>query len=167
MDTPAGQIKWHAEGAYNPSDRGSNAGADHIVLEEPVHVGRLVRAKGDPLCKPAKKFWGLTGPDKSRVVTCHHCIRQALRLGMPIDAQAALDVGRSWSASLIIEKGCPAHVVLRSRWFRHPPPEPPTPPSDDRLLRVVQAIAPSVRAVRVTQMKPTGPADLEGTAVVE
>jgi len=145
-------LKWrrHIEGAYNPSDRGSSAGGNHIVLEEPLQFGRLVRQAGDALCKPAKKFWGLTGPGEDRVLDCHHCIRQAFRLGWDFDALAALDLGRSWSATLVIEGGHALRVEYRSRWFGHPPPIPPTVPSAERLLRAVSPLVPEAKRLALS-----------------
>jgi hypothetical protein len=159
-------MRWHVEGTYNPSDRGSSKTGNHMVLDEPLHVGRLVRKAGDPLCKPAKSFWGLTGP-KNRPIDCHHCVKQALRLGLGIDAAPSLDLGRHWQATLAVEGGLPKRIDLRSRWFRQPPLEPPTPPDAGVLLRAVQAIAPSVRAVQIDRLDPVGVNEVAGMALVE
>jgi hypothetical protein len=164
-------VHWHVEGSYNPSDRGSSKSGNHLVLDVPLRAGRLVRDKGDPLCKPKGKFWGLTGPDRNRgeprVIDCHACVQQALRLGFNFDAAQSLDLGRSWSAKLVIEQGRPRRVMLRSRWFMQPPVQPPEPPSEQSLLRAVQAIAPSVRAVRIDRMEPAGFNEVAGMALVE
>jgi|GEM_PF-5179712 len=160
------ELQWHVEGAYNPSDRGSNAGGEHIVLDEPLHAGRLVRSVGDPLCKPRGKFWGLTGL-RERPANCHHCIRQALRLGMQFHARAALDFGRSWSVVLFFDQGRPTQLHLRSRWFRYPPPVPLSTPSEEELLRAVRAVAPGVTKVTLGPMKVIGPGEVEGDAGVE
>ena len=154
----------HVEGAYNPSDRGSSAGGDHLVLDEPLRFGRLVREAGDPLCKPAKKFCGLTGP-VDRQVTCHHCIRQAFRLGWDFEAMPQLDLGRIWSARLVIEKGRPERVEFRNRWFGSPPPIPPTPPTPERLLSAVRTLVPSVEHVSVNGW--IDGSDVGGTATIE
>lgn len=158
--------RWHVEGAYNPSDRGSNAGGEHIVLDEPLRAGRLVRSAGDPLCKPRGKFWGLTGP-VVRTANCHHCIRQALRLGMKFHARATLDFGRSWSVILFFDQGRPTQLHLRSRWFRSPPPVLPTTPSEEALLRAVRAVDPGATKVTLGPMKAIGPGEVEGEAGVE
>ena len=146
--TASGVISWHVEGAYNPSDRGSSAGGNHIVLDAPIHYGRLRRAKGDALCKPSSKFWGLTGPE-NREIDCHHCIRTALHLGMGIDARAALDLGSRWYGSLIVRQGLLSAIEFRTRPSRWTLP-PPVPPQPDRLLQAVRPIAPWVKTVRVS-----------------
>ena len=160
-------MRWHAEGAHNPSDRGANRSVSHIVVDEPVSTGRFERGIGDPLCKPAKKFWGLTGHRDQDVVSCHDCIKQALRLGIEFDARASLDLGRSWYAGFVVEGGRPQRVDLRSRWFRYPPGVPPEPPSEDRMLRAVQAIAPSVRAVHIDRLEPLGDHGIGGVALLD
>ena len=130
-------------------------------------TGRFERGSVDPLCKPAKKFWGLTGHRDQDVVSCHDCIKQALRLGIEFDARASLDLGRSWYAGFVVEGGRPQRVDLRSRWFRYPPGVPPEPPSEDRMLRAVQAIAPSVRAVHIDRLEPLGDHEIGGVALLE
>ena len=158
-------IPFHVEDVYNPSDRGSQPGGNHLVVEAPLHEGRLHRNAGDPLCKPAEKFWGLTGRHAERV-TCHNCARMALRLGLPFDGHVALDFGRSWSIRLIIEHGRSDRMEIRNRWFRVPPVESPTPPDADRLLREVQAIDPHARSVVLREFEQTGPYDWQGSASV-
>lgn len=162
---------WHVEGSYNPSDRGHSKSGNHMVLDVPLRAGRLLRDKGDPLCKPKGKFWGLTGPDRDRseprVIDCHACVKQALRMGLDFEAMPSLDLGRSWDSRLVIEHGRPRRVTLRSRWFRQPPVQAPEPPYEQSLLRAVQTIAPSVRAVRIDRMEPTGYNEVAGMALVE
>lgn len=163
-------VRWHVEGTYNPSDRGNSKTGNHMVLDEPLRAGRLVRSKGDPLCAPAKKFWGLTGPvavREDRSVSCHKCVKHGLRLGLDFGAKAALDLGHVWRAALVIESGRPTKVELQSRWFRTPPLEPPAPPSEQALLQAVQAMAPSVRSVRIDRLDPTGYNEVGGVALVE
>jgi len=161
-------MRWHVEGTYNPSDRGNSKTGNHMVLDEPLRTGRLVRDKGDPLCKPATKFWGLTGAraGEARAVTCHQCVKQALRLGVDFDATPSLDLGRSWSGTLMVKRGMSRSVALRSRWFRQPPVQPPEPPREEFILRQVQAIVPSVRAVRIDRLEPVGYNEVAGSAVV-
>jgi hypothetical protein len=158
-------IPFHAEDVYNPSDRGSHPGGSHLVVDAPLHEGRLHRDAGDPLCKPAKKFWGLTGRHTDRV-SCHTCVRMALRLGLPFDGDVALDFGRSWSIHLIIEHGRLDHIELANRWFRIPPVEPPTLPDVDRLLREVQTIDPRAQKVVLGGFEQTSPYDWHGIASV-
>ena len=50
---------WHVEHAYTPSETATYGGADHVVVDEEVRIGRLVRRPGDALSRPRKKFWGL------------------------------------------------------------------------------------------------------------
>jgi hypothetical protein len=53
-------FRWHIEHAYTPQETGSYGGADHIVVDEEVRVGRLIRQPGDALSRVRKKFWGLS-----------------------------------------------------------------------------------------------------------
>jgi len=52
-------FRWHVAHAYTAQETGSYGGGDHVVVDEPVRVGRLVREPGDALSRPRKKFWGL------------------------------------------------------------------------------------------------------------
>jgi hypothetical protein len=68
--------------AYNPSDRGANPGGNHWIVADELRIpGRLYRAPGDALCKPARKFWGLSDVDEERwrFVTCKRCHEMARR----------------------------------------------------------------------------------------
>jgi len=144
---------FHVTGAYNPSDRGSNAGGNHLIIDKKFDLGRLHRQPGDPLCKPARKFWGLTG-DVRKNVTCHKCAEIAMRLGLPFDGRLQLDVGHSWSVTLVVDKGRPNHIFLRSYWFRSPPVVPPMPPDEETLLRAVRIIYPTAQNVTLRQVAP-------------
>lgn len=53
-------FRWHVEHAYTPRETGSYGGADHVVVDEPVRVGRVTREPGDTLARARKKFWGLS-----------------------------------------------------------------------------------------------------------
>ena len=53
-------FRWHVEHAYTPRETGSYGGADHIVVDEPVRVGRVTREPDDALSRPLRKFWGLS-----------------------------------------------------------------------------------------------------------
>lgn len=66
--------------AFHPGDRGNSAGADHLKVLDTLDVGRLHRVRGDALCKPARKFWGLYEVSSGRKVTCKRCIALAVRL---------------------------------------------------------------------------------------
>jgi hypothetical protein len=50
---------WHVAHAYTAQETATYGGADHIVVDEPVRIGRLVREPGDALSRPKRKFWGL------------------------------------------------------------------------------------------------------------
>ena len=45
--------------AFSPRHGAVSTGADHLVLQHDLSVGRLHRKSGDALCKPREKFWGL------------------------------------------------------------------------------------------------------------
>jgi hypothetical protein len=161
-------MRWHVEGSYNPSDRGQSKSGNHLVVDEPLRAGRLVREPGDPLCRPAKEFWGLTGGGREdRVVDCHMCIKRAIRMGLEFGARPSLDMGRSWSATLVVDAGRPRQIDLQSRWFRQPPVAPPSLPSEQQMLRAVQVMAPSVRTVRMLGSRPTGFNELAASVAVE
>lgn len=55
-------------------------GADHIVVDEPIHIGRLKREPGDALSRPAKKFWGLYRTDDRSLPTSLADIKIAERI---------------------------------------------------------------------------------------
>lgn len=52
-------FRWHIAHAYTAQETGSYGGADHIVVDEPIHIGRLKREPGDALSRARKNFWGL------------------------------------------------------------------------------------------------------------
>jgi len=53
-------FRWHVAHAYTPRETATHGGADHIVVDDEVRIGRLVRHPGDALSRPARKFWGLS-----------------------------------------------------------------------------------------------------------
>jgi hypothetical protein len=55
-------------------------GADHIVVDEPVRIGRLRREPGDALSRTRAKFWGLSGVEDDRLPTSLGDIRGAERI---------------------------------------------------------------------------------------
>jgi hypothetical protein len=52
-------FRWHIAHAYTPRETATYGGADHVVVDEPVRVGRIKRDPGDALSRPRAKFWGL------------------------------------------------------------------------------------------------------------
>ena len=52
-------FRWYVAHAYTPRETASHGGADHVIVDEEVRIGRVVRQPGDALSRPAKKFWGL------------------------------------------------------------------------------------------------------------
>jgi len=60
-------FRWHIEHAYTPRETATYGGADHIVVDEKVGVGRIVRQPGDTLSRPRKKFWGLSSVEEGRL----------------------------------------------------------------------------------------------------
>ena len=45
--------------AYSPRENVGSGGRCHLITPIAISAGRLQREAGDPLCKPARKFWGL------------------------------------------------------------------------------------------------------------
>jgi hypothetical protein len=76
------RVPTHVEHAFTPRETGGYGGRDHIVVEQPLTAGRIRRAAGDALCKPAVKFWGLQRSSGTRPASCARCIALAERLGL-------------------------------------------------------------------------------------
>lgn len=70
--------------AYSPRHGAVSTGAEHLVLKQDLSAGRLKRKRGDALCKPADKFWGLeVFPDqenRTRQWLCKRCAELAEKL---------------------------------------------------------------------------------------
>lgn len=49
-------FRWHVAHAYAARETATYGGADHIVVDEPVQIGRTMRAPGDALSRPRRKF---------------------------------------------------------------------------------------------------------------
>ncbi|MFX4226346.1 MAG: hypothetical protein ACFHHU_00220 [Porticoccaceae bacterium] len=80
------------ECAYSPRQGPASGGKDHIVLLNAFSQGRLKRAKGDALCKPRGKFWGLSessDPNSLKHV-CSTCRDRAQQLGFIVEGQMRL-----------------------------------------------------------------------------
>lgn len=113
-------IGFTVQGAHHPSSRGNADGCNHIVVSEEVHKGRLLSKPGDPLCRPASDFWGLTGPE-DRPVNCQRCALMGMRLGVAFTGTMLLRVaGWRW-ACLRIAEGKPVAVDLYSYGKTIPP----------------------------------------------
>lgn len=67
--------------AWNACSRGRAAGGDHLLLIEPLERGRLVRARGDALCKPIHRFSALEPNNGVGAVAapCTKCSAMAAR----------------------------------------------------------------------------------------
>lgn len=102
---------WHVEGAYHPQDHGTTPGGEHIVMSRALISGRLRRAAGDPLCRPARTFWGLTGrrPAGNRAA-CKRCLELARRHGFDLaDPTAAPTPPRGRVRKRIADGGVTPH----------------------------------------------------------
>lgn len=62
-------FSWHVEHAYTPRETAMYGGADHVVVDEEIRIGRLVRQPGDALSRPRTKFWGLSRVEDGRLPT--------------------------------------------------------------------------------------------------
>jgi hypothetical protein len=73
-------FRWHVAHAYTARETATYGGADHVVVDEPVRVGRLSREPGDALSRPRRKFWGLHEVEAHRLPTSLADIRIAERI---------------------------------------------------------------------------------------
>lgn len=78
-------FRWHVAHAYTPSETATYGGADHVVVDEPVRIGRLKRDPGDALSRPRRKFWGLSRVENDRLPTSVADIRVAERIVEELD----------------------------------------------------------------------------------
>jgi len=69
--------------AYAPRESATHGGSDHVVLLRDLDLGRLRREKGDALCKPAKKFWGLVVAS-DRLPDCLACIERVEKISLEL-----------------------------------------------------------------------------------
>lgn len=70
----------HIEHAYTPRETATHGGGDHIVVDEFVRIGRIVRSPGNPLCKARRSFWGLCRGGEDHTPNCKRCIEIAARV---------------------------------------------------------------------------------------
>lgn len=73
-------FRWHIAHAYTPNESAGYGGADHIIVEEPIHIGRLRREPGDALSRRRARFWGLSRVEGDRLPTALADIRIAERI---------------------------------------------------------------------------------------
>ncbi len=73
-------FRWHVAHAYTAQETATYGGADHIVVDGPVRIGRLVREPGDALSRPKRKFWGLHEVEEGRLPTSLADIKIAERI---------------------------------------------------------------------------------------
>jgi hypothetical protein len=59
-----------------------STGRNHAVLNTPIRRGRLIRQKGDALCKPLAKFWGLESVLHDCDITCPVCLKRMQDYGI-------------------------------------------------------------------------------------
>ena len=71
---------WHVEHAYTPRETAMYGGANHVVVDEAIRIGRLVRKPGDALSRPRAKFWGLSRVEDGRLPTSLADIKIAERI---------------------------------------------------------------------------------------
>ncbi|HVX32583.1 MAG TPA: hypothetical protein VHA80_05520 [Solirubrobacterales bacterium] len=69
----------HIEHAYTPRETATHGGGDHLVVEQEVRIGRILRSAGDALCRPRRRFWGLARGGEDRVPSCRRCVAVAGR----------------------------------------------------------------------------------------
>lgn len=73
-------FRWHIEHAYTPRETALYGGADHVIVDEPVRIGRLRREPGDALSRVRVKFWGLSRVEDDRLPTARGDIKIAERI---------------------------------------------------------------------------------------
>jgi hypothetical protein len=73
-------FRWHIEHAYTPHETATHGGGDHVIVDEEVRIGRLVRLPGDALSRTRQKFWSLTRVNDDRLPDVLADIRVAERI---------------------------------------------------------------------------------------
>ena len=66
--------------AYTARETATYGGADHIVVAEPIRIGKLSRQPGDALSRPRAKFLDLSRVEEDRLPTSVADIRIAERI---------------------------------------------------------------------------------------
>ena len=75
-------FRWHVEHAYTPRETATHGGGDHVVVDEKIQIGRLVRHPGDALSRSRAKFWGLHAVEEGRLPNSLADIKIAERITM-------------------------------------------------------------------------------------
>jgi hypothetical protein len=73
----------HVEYAFSRREGANSLGNYHLVLDQPLHSGRLHRDTHDALCKPRRRFWGLEPRPKAQA-DCPRCLLAAARHGVTV-----------------------------------------------------------------------------------
>ncbi len=73
-------FRWHVAHAYTAQETATYGGADHVVVDEAIRIGRLKREPGDALSRPRAKFWGLSRVEEDRLPTSLADIKIAERI---------------------------------------------------------------------------------------
>jgi hypothetical protein len=69
----------HIEHAYTARETATYGGGDHIVVDELVRLGRIVRSPGNALCKARRSFNCLMRGGEDMTPNCKRCIEIANR----------------------------------------------------------------------------------------
>lgn len=83
-------FRWHIAHAYTARETATYGGADHIVVDEPIRIGRLVREPGDALSRPRRKFLALYAVEEGRLPTARTDIKIAERIVATLPAGARM-----------------------------------------------------------------------------
>lgn len=73
-------FRWHVEHNYAVRETATYGGADHVVVDEVVQLGRATRQPGDTLSAPRGRFRGLHPLEEHRLPTARRDIRVAERI---------------------------------------------------------------------------------------
>lgn len=76
-----GRLTAHTGSAYTRRQGEFSRSRKHAVLDQPLTGGRLLRDRGDALCRRFGDFWGLEDAP-GHPVTCPTCITRAERYGV-------------------------------------------------------------------------------------
>lgn len=74
--------------AYSPRQGDMTIARTHAALADSFQRGRFRRERGDALCKPRDRFWGLEPTEDYREVDCPTCVDRARRYGIVQDSGA-------------------------------------------------------------------------------